>query len=473
MPRRKLTNLFLYRRRVQIAYVFMFVVLASMLVLSLLLPGGITPAEKASTVQAISTGSIGVNAPYYLLQRASVSLFGLSAFSIKLPSLLLGALLGFSLFMLLRRWLTLAIAVFCAIIIFAGTTFPSLSGTGSPTIMYVLFPALLLFFGTRVIARERGLPLFAVLLLLTIGLALLTPTMVYLLVLAIVLAAFNPHVRYGFRRLGLTGILLLILGFLLSVAPLAYLILNDPSTARQILALPSSLSFATIASNFNSSVQQYGSYFQPGLATGFIVPLIGLAEAGLAMLGLYRIIRAIYTARAQFIIGWLVISIILTLVAGLNILLYLPVALLASIGLSQLAAIWYRTFPLNPYARISALIPIGVLIAAVVIGSTVRYVDTTLYAKGAQSFYSTDLSVLQHYLTAAKIKDATLAVAPDDVAFYQTMNTAAVSHVVSIEDASAGSGTVIAAAPLQGAPAPIRIVTDARSVAGDRFYVYR
>jgi len=474
MAKRKINTLFIYRRRVLLAYAFIISSLLVLLVLALSIPGGLTQAEQDSSVRALNFGIIGVNAPYYWLQKASISILGLSTFSIKLPSLILGALLGVTLFLLLRRWLTLGIAVFSALIIFAGTTFLSLTGTGSPVILYVLFPTLLMFFGTRVLAHDRGLIVFAGLLLVTIALALLTPTMIYLLILVFIMALFNPHVRYGFSRLPFGGLSLLILGFIVAVIPLAYLVVTHPATLQQILAIPSSLTIGSVGENISTLFALYGQFLHPGLTQGMIAPLVGLATAGLALIGIYRIVRAIYTARAQFIVGWSAIALILALIdPGLGILLYLPVVLLASIGLSQLAAIWYRTFPLNPYARISALVPIGVLIAGIVVGSSLRYINTTLYETGSAELYSHDLPLLQRYLATAKPTGVTLAVPPQDVAFYQNINTPAITRVVPIGNATIGNGSIIATEKLTQASTPSRILTDSRIHDADRFYIYK
>jgi hypothetical protein len=481
MAQKKLTTLYLFRHRMMVAYVFILIALAGLLAAALIVPGGVTLAEQASTVRAMTGPTVGINAPYYLLQKTSVSLLGLSAYSIKLPSIILGAILGISLFMLLRRWLSLAIANFSAVIIFAGTTFLTIAGTGTPLILYVLFPALLLFFGTRVLAHDRGLVLFALLLLVTIALALLTPTMIYLLALALVIATVNPHVRYGFRRLPLWGRALLILGFVLTLAPLAYLIFKDPMQLRQILALPTSMSLSGVLSNGRSLLGLFGSFLHPGLAQGMPVPLVGLAGIGLAVLGLYQIIRCAYTTRAQFILGWSIIALIIALLdPGYGILLYLPIVLLASIGLSQLAAIWYRTFPLNPYARVSALIPIGILIIGVVVGSTLRYVNTTVYASGSEELYSHDLTLLRHYAEEQPKNSAfTLAVAESEVSFYQGLNKSGALYklvagkVISTSEISANDGQLVSSQQLRGHGVPIRILTDGRAWNADRFYVYR
>ena len=474
MARKKLTNLLLYRRRVVLAYIFIFCALILLLTVGLSIPGGLTSAEEASSVTSVHLHSVTINLPYYLLQKASISLLGLSVLSIKLPSIVLAFISGAGIFFLLKRWLSLAISVFASLIIFASTTFLSLAGTGTPAIMYELFPVLLLLFGTRVLAHDRGIIIYSVLLLMTIAAALLTPTMIYLVLLALGLVLFNPHVRYGFRRLPVIGLLPLICGFIITAAPLAYMAVGNPDSLRQIFAIPSSLS--GIIENGRVLISLFGNFIHPGIAAGILSPIIGLATAGLALLGLYRIARGIYTARAQFIVGWSFIALILAIInPGYGILLYLPLVLLSSIGLGQLASIWYRTFPLNPYARVSALVPISILIIGIVCGSSLRYVNSTLYATGSAALYSHDFQLIQDYLTREKPTNVTLAVASADVGFYENLHNSSLKHVLAIESLNTThiGGTIIASGPIAISSDPIRILTDSRANSADRFYVYQ
>lgn len=476
MPKQKLSNLTLYRRRYMIGYAAVTLALLALLLLALVIPGGLTPAERQSVVTAETFHVVGINAPYYLLQKASIGLLGLSVVSVKLPSLVLGGLLGAGLFLLLRRWLTLSIAVFSALIIFSGVTFLSLVGTGSPQILYVLYPVLLIYFGTRVLAHDRGLIVFSLLLLATIAAALLTPSMAYLVVLALVIASANPHVRYGFRRLPVYGLALLAIGFLASLAPLAYLVVRHPPLLWQVLAVPHGVT-TDIGANLSVLLLLYGRFLHPGLTSGMPAPVVGLATLGLALLGAYRIIRSIYTARAQFIAGWSVIAAVLALVdPGFGILLYLPLVLLAALGLSHLAAIWYRTFPLNPYARVLALLPIGVLISGIVFGGLTRYVTTVTYAPGSPELYSRDLTLLQDAVRTSYPKGpVTLYVPEGDIAFYSILTRGAQPVITAVRPLAdlpkAGDHTVATTARDEGML--IRIVTDSRAHGSDRFYLYK
>ena len=112
MAKLLVTDFFIYRWRYVIGYSVVLLALAALLVIAgLYIPGSLSEAERESVVQAsqinpLSLDSLGtVNAPYLLLQQLSLWLFGVSTFTIKLPSLILGFASAIGMFFLLRRWL--------------------------------------------------------------------------------------------------------------------------------------------------------------------------------------------------------------------------------------------------------------------------------------------------------------------------------------------------------------------------------
>ena len=80
-------------------------------------PGGISTDEMNSAVTAdsitptaISTGNV-INLPYYLLQKLSFRLFGLTLYSIKLPSIIIAVLAALFIILLLNRWFKSDVAI--------------------------------------------------------------------------------------------------------------------------------------------------------------------------------------------------------------------------------------------------------------------------------------------------------------------------------------------------------------------------
>ena len=106
-----ISRLFLYRYRFVIGYVLLglaFIVL--LFTLPLIAQTGLTQAEMDSATNSYYLGKDGilngdiVDLPYRVVQKFSIIIFGLSAYAIKLPSILAGLALGLMLILLLNRW---------------------------------------------------------------------------------------------------------------------------------------------------------------------------------------------------------------------------------------------------------------------------------------------------------------------------------------------------------------------------------
>jgi hypothetical protein len=96
MATRDFSKYFLYRWRYVIGYTLIGLLLAGLLLFAgLFLPGGLSNSEMNSAVRSASLSfsdpsTLAVtNLPYYALQAGIFAVFGISVFTIKLPSLIL------------------------------------------------------------------------------------------------------------------------------------------------------------------------------------------------------------------------------------------------------------------------------------------------------------------------------------------------------------------------------------------------
>lgn len=71
--------------------------------------------------------------------------FGLSVYSVKLPSIIIGTMLGGLLILLLNRWFKNNVALLASILAVLSASFLYLAGSGTPLIMLVFWPTLLLW----------------------------------------------------------------------------------------------------------------------------------------------------------------------------------------------------------------------------------------------------------------------------------------------------------------------------------------
>ena len=130
-----ISKLFLYRYRFIIGFTLLGLAFAGLLFgLPLLSPGGLSDAEIQSTVTSAHLSSTSilngevVDLPYHALQKLSITLFGLTTYAIKLPSIIIGLLLGALLILLLNRWFKTNVALFASILAVLSASFLYLAG---------------------------------------------------------------------------------------------------------------------------------------------------------------------------------------------------------------------------------------------------------------------------------------------------------------------------------------------------------
>ena len=219
----------------------------SLATISLTSPGGISYAERQSVVdssslQATNLGGINVvDLPYRLLQHMSMLTFGVSNFSIKLPSILIAFVTAIGIILLLRRWFHRHIAVIASLVALTTSEFLFLTQDGTPAILYLFWTVWLLLFGTYIAKKVKFLFTAKVLFFIGLALSLYTPLSVYALLALAITAFLHPHLRYLFKQLPkgkLTGAL--IVG-IVALVPLVLSIIAKPSIVLTLLGIPQNM----------------------------------------------------------------------------------------------------------------------------------------------------------------------------------------------------------------------------------------
>ena len=153
MGRLQITETFIYRHRYIVGYGLIAIILITMFVLAgLFAPGGISSQEmqsavKSSTVNLYDFKSLEIiNLPYHLMQKASMSMFGVSIFTIKLPSIILALFSAIGVIILLRRWFKPGIGVLASLIAITTGQFIFIAQDGTPGILYLFWSISLLLF---------------------------------------------------------------------------------------------------------------------------------------------------------------------------------------------------------------------------------------------------------------------------------------------------------------------------------------
>jgi 4-amino-4-deoxy-L-arabinose transferase-like glycosyltransferase len=466
------TKYFLYRWRYIFGYSLVGILLAGLLAfVGFYLPGGLSPLEMTATIRSaafdfndLSTVLIS-NAPYYGLQSLGFTLFGISTFTIKLPSLIIALLSAIGFILLLRRWFKPNIAVLTSLIAVTTGQFLFIAQNGAPGILYVFWPIVLLLLGTYITRGKKYRFLWKLLFAIAAGLSLYTPLSIYPLLAIGLATVLHPHLRNAVRKLSKVRLLVVLIVFLLLITPLVYGIYLDNQLGLTLLGVPAQWP-PDIAANAMTVLQQYFAYWKPGTST-LMTPVFGLGSSLLMLLGLYRIFRTRDTTRSYLIIIWSLCLIpVLLLNPAFTSVTFVPSMLLLAAGITSLISYWYRLFPLNPYARIAGLVPIVILVGALSVSGMARYINGYHYSSVQAPLFSKDLALLP-----ADTKQ--LVVSDDQQEFFK----AVAKYKKNIDVVAAPSGDTVlvtrdARKTFTGYEIE-RIITNGFSGESDRLYVYK
>ncbi len=469
-----ISSFYIYRFRYYLGYGLITLLLVGLLVFAgLYTPGGLSVDEmrsvvKSANIDITSLSSLAVtNLPFHLLQQASINLFGVNEFSIKLPSLVLALISAVGLILLLQRWFKPRIAVLASIIAITTGQFLFIAQNGTPDILYVLWSVLLILLGTLIAKRVKWATLWKVLFFIVAALSLYTPLSIYALLALAISAVLHPHLRFIVRQLSKPRLAAaFILGIIIAI-PLLVGIYARPELGLTILGIPAQ--WPNLTTNVLLLSQQYFG-FATASTTGLMTPVFGLGSMLLIGFGIYKLFRTRESTQSYLIIIWIICLIpVLITSPSFTSVTFLPLVLLLATGLESLLGYWYRLFPINPYARIAGLLPLIVLVSVLVLSGLERYVYGYHYDPSTVANFSQDLSLLPK-----STKD--LVVAPDEAAFYNIV--AKHWHGLTIGTAPLRGTTSFTATheanPTLGDSYHIdRIITSSSLSNADRFYVYK
>jgi 4-amino-4-deoxy-L-arabinose transferase-like glycosyltransferase len=473
MAARDITNFFIYRWRYVVGYSIIALLLAGLLIFAgLYVPGGVSPEEMRATVRSdalsfTDLSSFGITSlPFYILQAAIFHVFGVTDFTIKMPSLILALFSAIGLILLLRRWFKPNIAVLTSLIAITTGQFLFIAQNGTPGILYVFWPILLLSLGTQVTRAKRGRLFWKLSFAAAAALSLYTPLSIYPLIAVTLAVALHPHLRAIVRRLSRFKIALSgILGGIL-IAPLAYLIVTTPKLGLSLLGVPATWP-PDIGANVMTLLKQFFLFWEPSTTT-LMTPVFGFGSVLIIGLGVYRLILTRDTTRSYLIILWILCLLpVLILNPSFTSVTFVPAVLLLAAGLTSLITYWYRLFPLNPYARIAGLIPIIILVVTLIGSGLDRYIYGYHYSPTTAVNFSKDLSLIPK-------STANLVVSQTELPFYSAVARHRTGLVVTTKPISPQFTVTRAAKDSITANYQItRIITTTYSTDSDRLYTYK
>ena len=468
-----ISKLFLYRHRFVIGYILLglafFALLFSMPALA---QHGLSSAEMESATSSYYIGRQGivngdiVDLPYRLLQKISIMIFGLTTYAIKLPSVIIGLLLGFLLILLLNRWFKNNVSLLASCLIILSTPFLFLAGSGTPLIMLVFWPTLLLWLGSKIQGEKKPKPSYSFFFALAMLGSIFTPYMIYFAVFCIFFVLFQPHLRFIVKNLPRLLLVFLAIILLAGFALLGANIINHPETIMQLL-FAKDFHLGAFFGNIAAGLAPVFSWHNTVEST-FLSPLISLPVLALALIGLFSTTKGFFASRNSIASILIVFCLVITGFDPQAVVFFiLPFSILIAHGLKYLLEKWYGLFPENPYARISALLPLTILFAVIIVPGLLQYIYGYRYNPNIADEFSYTLDVVRSNLTDEEL------VVSDNVEFYRILEDRTDLKIVEAPQSS--TGKIAFLGPQEKVPQNFRlkrIVTSSMRENSDIIYVY-
>ncbi len=473
--KKRVEQFFLYHHRFVIGYILLSVFFFALLsFLPTIAPGGLSQAEMDSTVQAsqispnlIEQGNV-VNLPYTLLQKFSLSTFGLNLLSIKLPSIIIAVATAFFIILLLNRWFKSDVAIIASILTTLSTAFLFLATNGTPAIMYVFWLAIILWSGSKIVGNEHVNPLLIMLFFASLGLSLYTPQLILVALVIAIAGLTHPHLRFTLKQLKKYQLFISIIVFALCVTPLVIGIIKQPDNI-QSLCFMKDFSISKFVQNISSAFAPFFS-FSLVYNSVYLAPLFGLATVALVVIGVLASVGKMFMSRNTVVSLLVIFSII---ISGLNpaiaISIIIPVAILSAAGVESIIEKWYSLFPENPYAHLFGIIPIVVVMGMIIGSGLTHFIFGYHYAPRVAENFNNDLTIIQENVS----KDTKLIVSPDDdnYRFYRLL--AKYDDYKLKDKYSAADKEIATFGAIDDSNYKLkRIITSPKSRKSDRLYIY-
>lgn len=482
--KRRVTEYWLYKHRYVLSYTLSIVlIILGLIAAALFVPGGIRTAEMESVVSSAALTfdefdpSSVINLPFHLLQRGSIELLGVSEFSIKLPSIILGLLTAIGMFLLIKEWFRQNVAIITVLMTATMTGFLFIAQDGTPQIFAVAVAIWLLVSGTYVSRQKKPQLLWKIAFGVLLALNMYIPLGVYLNLALLSTIIFHPHIRFLTKRLNPNRVVVASLLALVFLAPLLYSLTSQPSLGLQLLGIPEQKpDIITQATSLGKAF-----VWQQGSTNGIFHPIFSLGPLLIMIIGFLKFLQVKYTARSYIIWLWGLVLLPLLILNPDMAATALPLAMLMlAMGMNTLIAEWYKLFPYNPYARVLGLIPLSVIVIGIVTSAGSRYALNYYYNPEVVNNFSTDTKLLKETLKVAKADEETpvkVVVSKKNLAYYRLVAKHDKRFEVTTASPAANDMPYIlsheAFKSLRANDViPSHITVNSRSQDSDRFYLY-
>jgi hypothetical protein len=288
-----------------------------------------------------------------------------------------------------------------------------------------------------------------------------SPLGIYLLIALVLIAVFHPKVRLIVKRMKVWQTSLgsvLAIGLLL---PLVFAIVKRPDLLLVLFGLDGLVYTPTdVWHNLQALIMPWSID-----SFGLVTPFFNIVEIALVVVGIVALVRQFWSARSQLFLGLGGLAFIVSIFDITNAyILFIPYVFLMSFGVQTIIDRWYKLFPVNPFAKVFGLIPIGILVLGLVFSNFSQYNLSNYYDKNVIYTRNETYQIIRDELTTMRAHSVSLVVDSANMDLYKTLKTEFTNLTVgSSVDPRAETQIFVPATFYQKTSPPTKVVTNGNS----------
>jgi hypothetical protein len=317
--------------------------------------------------QNVSFSGRMVNAPHTIPANIIGSNIDDYLLAGRIVSVIYGLFATLLLFLVLKRWYTVQIAVVGSLLFITSSWVLAISHQATAAILLVFTPLLLLAALARYVSKRRSTYASFLLLVVSLAIAAYVPYMFWVILAVLGVAIFVYH-RYVLTYKNWQLVLSAGIYFTL-LLPMAVSLAQYPGQLRELTGIPEQFpSITQYLSNFAEQIysififtKPFPEYFAGNL------PLLDIFSASMVILGIYHFRKFMPKRRSISVFVTLILLLIivpLSPVLKLSMTVLIPfIYIFIPSGINELLRQWFEYFPRNPLARNGAVIVIVIVIS--------------------------------------------------------------------------------------------------------------
>ena len=359
-----------------------------------------------------------INLPYHFLQWISIKIFGPSVFGVRLVSVLLGILTGGLVVVSIRNFIRNNVAILSGLIISSSVFFLNYARLGAPMIMSMFLLSLAIFAISQYLTSTKHRTFWILVTVFATIVGVYSPMGIYLLLALVLIAIFHPKVRLLIKRMKVWQTSIASVATLALLTPLVFAIVYQPSLLLSLLGIDSLVyTPVDVWHNIQALIMPWGID-----SFGLVTPFFNIVEIALVIIGVVTLLRQSFSARSQLFLGLGALAFVVSMFDITNAyIMFIPFVFMMSFGVQTIIDKWYLLFPVNPYAKLFGLIPIGVLIFGLISSNFSQYNTSNYHNTNVIYTRNETYQIVRNELTSLSAHSVSLVVSEADIPLYSTL----------------------------------------------------